>query len=104
MPKRPIAVFVKDEVERTAYTPAEVVHLRLNGWRPVEEQPASAAPEVDDVEIELGDPAGPPPLVGNGSGRDEWAGYADRHNVPVTDDMKRKDILAALDAAGVPTK
>lgn len=43
--------------------------------------------------------AEPPPRSGAGSGRDAWAAYAADRQVPVTDDMTRDDIAAAVDAA-----
>lgn len=46
----------------------------------------------------------PPPRSGPGSGRDPWARYADQHGVDVPDDADRGDIIAALEAAGVPTR
>lgn len=51
-----------------------------------------------------GDADGPPPKVGAGSGRDAWAAYADAKGFQVEAGDKRADIIAALDAAGVPTR
>lgn len=45
-----------------------------------------------------------PPKGGAGSGKDAWAAYAAKHDVKVADDATRDDIVAALDAAGVPTE
>lgn len=47
---------------------------------------------------------GPPPMVGAGSGRDAWAAYADAKGFQVEDGDKRAGIIAALEAAGVPTR
>lgn len=44
-----------------------------------------------------------PPRGGAGSGREAWADYASG-KVPVTDDMTRDDIIAALEEASVPTE
>ncbi len=46
----------------------------------------------------------PPPRSGPGSGTHAWAVYADEHDVAVPDDADRGDIIAALEAAGVPTR
>ena len=43
-----------------------------------------------------------PPKVGTGSGRDAWAVYATPKGVDV-DAMNKTEIIAALDAAGIPT-
>lgn len=46
----------------------------------------------------------PPPRSGAGSGRDAWAAYAGRRGVPVTDDMSRDDIAAAVEATGTTSQ
>lgn len=46
----------------------------------------------------------PPPKSGRGSSVEAWAAYADAHDVTVDDDAKREDIIAACEAAGVPTE
>jgi hypothetical protein len=38
-----------------------------------------------------------PPRVGKGSGRDEWAAYAEFRDLAVTEQMSRDDIVAAVD-------
>ena len=50
------------------------------------------------------DPDGPPPKGGAGSGAPAWREYAARNNVEVASDASREDVVAALDAAGVPTE
>lgn len=47
---------------------------------------------------------GPPPRSGPGSGRAAWRDYAAARDVTVADDAERADIIAACDAAGVPTE
>ncbi|WP_329013209.1 hypothetical protein OG271_03985 [Micromonospora rifamycinica] len=47
---------------------------------------------------------GPPPRGGPGSDAEVWRAYADRKGVEVPADAKRPAIIAALDAAGVPTE
>jgi hypothetical protein len=50
---------------------------------------------VDDEAVEERD--GEPPRGGPGSGRDEWAAYAELQGVDVTDDMTRDEIIEALE-------
>lgn len=47
---------------------------------------------------------GPPPKAGRGSGTEAWATYATANDVIVEDDAGRDDIIAACEAAGVPTE
>jgi hypothetical protein len=47
---------------------------------------------------------GPPPQSGKGSGRDAWAAYAEAHGVAVDEDANRDQIVADLEAAGVPVE
>ena len=49
-------------------------------------------------------PSGVPPKGGPGSGKDAWVAYAAEHDVEVPADATREDIVAALDAADVPTE
>ena len=50
------------------------------------------------------DGGGIPPKGGPGSGKDAWVAYAAEHDVEVPADATREDIVAALDAADVPTE
>ncbi|UAJ78318.1 hypothetical protein IT072_02400 [Leifsonia sp. ZF2019] len=52
------------------------------------------APDSDDVPAK----SGPKATV------DAWTAYAEKHKVSVGADATRKDIIAALEAAGVPTE
>lgn len=45
-----------------------------------------------------------PPKGGAGSGKEAWADYAAERGVEVDEDATRDEIVAALDAAGVPTE
>jgi hypothetical protein len=45
-----------------------------------------------------------PPRGGPGSGAPEWRDYARSRGVEVSDDASREDVIAALEAAGKPTK
>jgi hypothetical protein len=47
---------------------------------------------------------GPPPKSGKGSGVQAWAEYAATNRVEVAEDATRDDVIAALDAAGIPTE
>src|SRR4051812_20900309 len=85
---RTYGTFVRDGRTRVAHSPAEAVSLRFEGW--AGDDPAPAQLEA-------------PPKGGAGSGREAWAEYAAASAVPVADDATREDIIAALDAAGVPT-
>lgn len=57
-------------------------------------EPASGKPELD----------GPPPKDGKGSGKAAWVEYAAASDVAVDKEATRDDIIAALDAAGIPTE
>jgi hypothetical protein len=89
-------------------------------------QPASAKPVEVDVTVHDADgtvregttepvssrpgPAGEaassdaPPKAGPGSGRARWLDYTRAHGVTTPDDASRDDLVAACEAAGVPTE
>lgn len=46
----------------------------------------------------------PPPKAGRGSSLEAWSAYAEAQGVNIDDDAKREDIIAACEAAGVPTE
>jgi hypothetical protein len=73
---------------------------------PDDEVPAWAAERVGDHvwEDDAADSDGPPPKAGKGSSADAWVAYAQDNGVDVDADAKRDDIIAALEAAGVPTE
>ncbi len=50
------------------------------------------------------DTAQVPPMRGPGSSAAEWRAYAGKVGVDVADDASRDDVVAALEAAGKPTK
>lgn len=62
----------------------------------------------ESVQAPTGSPEGgqdgPPPKGGAGSGAAAWREYAAKHNVEVSADASREDVVAALDAAGVRTE
>lgn len=47
---------------------------------------------------------GPPPKSGKGSGKDAWRAYAAANDVEVEEGTSAKDVIAALESAGVPTE
>lgn len=47
---------------------------------------------------------GPPPKAGRGSGKEAWAAYAEAKDVEFDADASRDEIIAAVEAAGVPTE
>lgn len=51
-----------------------------------------------------GDPAGPPPKAGKGSGEDKWRAYAEEHKIDVTDLNSRDEIIDRLHEAGIPVE
>jgi len=66
---------------------------------------------VDDLRVSVTPPGptqatgeGPPPKGGAGSGAPAWRDYAASKGVEVSADASREDVLAALDAASVPTE
>lgn len=58
----------------------------------------------DAPELESGEGGGIPPKSGRGSGAQAWADYAQANGVDVDEDASKDDIIAALEAAGVPTE
>ena len=76
--------------------------LRETTTRPPAETPERPARETT-VPQTPETPEDPPPRSGAGSGREPWAAYATRHQVQVTADMRREDVIAACEAAGVAT-
>lgn len=86
--------------------------LDLETGEPLEPEP-EAEPEAVEVEPDgtlsepvEGDGSGEalpeveshaPPRAGKGSGRDEWAAYAESQGVDVTDDMTRDEIIEATE-------
>lgn len=59
----------------------------------------------DDEQLDdEADPSAVPPKAGPGSGQRAWAAYAKANSVDVDDDTKRDDIIAQLEAAGVPVE
>lgn len=84
---------------------SEVARLRAR----VAELEAAAAPSADQTPggDDGSEPASAtviPPRGGPGSGAPEWRDYARSRGVEVGDDASRDDVIAALEAAGKPTK
>jgi hypothetical protein len=47
---------------------------------------------------------GPPPKAGRGSSEDKWRSYAADKGVDVSDATSRDEVIAKLEAAGVPVE
>jgi hypothetical protein len=70
------------------------------GWEPAPEpeqkpgyepEPVTYAPVTSTSSV--------PPKSGRGSGRDEWATYAEEHGFGPTDDMTRDEIIEAVEGS-----
>ncbi|HTF53588.1 MAG TPA: hypothetical protein VK735_39600 [Pseudonocardia sp.] len=46
----------------------------------------------------------PPPKYGKGSTAEAWFDYATANGIEVSQEMTRKDVIDALDEAGIPTE
>lgn len=90
--------FEKNGISRVAYSPADAVKFKFDGWQRTDEDQADEASVVED------DQSGPPPMVGTGSGTDAWAGYAASLGVDVAEDAKRGEIVDAIRTAGHPVE
>jgi hypothetical protein len=74
--------------------------------------PVVSLPPADPIDPDEDPAAGqvpslggsPPPKAGRGASREAWAAYAEAHGVDVQGEWGRSEIIAALDAAGVPTE
>lgn len=77
--------FTNGDRTRHAHTAVEIVRLRAQGW-------TQQAPSVDA-----------PPRSGIGSGREQWAHFAELYEVPVSDDMTRDQIINACEGAELLT-
>lgn len=76
-------------------------------WDKLDSEPDPKRRGEDGAEGQTaGEPVGPtpPPKSGAGSSADAWLEYASAQGVDVEQDAKRDDIIAACDAAGVPTE
>ena len=76
--------------------------VKAGGGKPQPAPSSAPAPEPADDHDETADAGdGPPPKSGKGSSDSNWTAYARSQGVEVTDDMSRKDVIAACEAAGV---
>ncbi len=78
-----------------ADVPAEVAE-RLLAWEAVDVDVYPSDEPIARPQVE------PPPKVGVGSGRAAWAEYAVAIGVPITNEMSRDRIIAAIDEATKP--
>lgn len=83
----------------------ELVGFLDGTWRrrravetPRASSPTPAAPPATSTE------SAPPPKGGKGSSDAAWTTYARANGIDVTDEMSRKDVIAACESAGVPTE
>lgn len=80
-------------------------HLFENGEHPY---PESKYPGKDDDPGVSGDldrePGAIPPMSGKGSGRDNWAAYANDVDVEIPADAGRDQIIEAIRVAGKPVE
>ena len=72
-------------------------------------RPELAEPVAHDAPKGTQEPGKPadseiPRKAGPGSSTDAWAAYAAKHGVAVDADPKRDEIIAALEAANIPTE
>lgn len=70
------------------------------------DEPADADAE-SPATSDAGTPGGgsgvePPPRAGKGSGREAWTEHATALGIDVTDDMGRDEIVALIEAKGLP--
>ncbi|MFD6770599.1 hypothetical protein ACFWC6_30750 [Micromonospora chalcea] len=82
---------------------AQLAELGDDGGSDEPAQAPAGSPEV----VPGGSPFSPPPKGGAGSGVQAWREYAyhfERDGVTVPEGATRDEIIAALDAAGVPTE
>lgn len=101
VPTRAVELAHPLELDGTTHQPGAVVHLRADqGNEPFSTPNArqlvrdGRARYADDGEQVEANP--PPPRSGTGSGRDAWAVWAQQGGYPVTEDMSRDDIIAAV--------
>jgi hypothetical protein len=82
--------------------PELVIELAFDGGSPAGPE-GPPAPPIDDPGNKTEGRLVPPPRNGKGSGTDAWHAYAGHAGVEVPADATRDEVIAALDAADVPT-
>lgn len=102
VPTRAVVLAYPLELDGTTHEAGATVDLRAdqgnerygtpNARQLVRDGRARYADEGEQVE----ESSPPPPRSGTGSGRDAWAAWAQQRNFPVTEDMTRDDIIAAV--------
>lgn len=58
---------------------------------------------LNESEDEAGDTLAIPPKTGNGSAKANWVTYAESQRVDVSQCLNKAEIIATLEAAGIPT-
>lgn len=101
VPTRAVVLAYPLELDGTTHDAGATVDLRAeqgnepfatpNARQLVRDGRARYADDGEQVEANP-----PPPRSGTGSGRDAWAVWAQQGGYPVTEDMSRDDIIAAV--------
>lgn len=90
----------------TIDVPDELIAAMGPGWSKVGGGSKSQPAPKPDLESETADEPDsdgtPPPRSGKGSSDANWTVYARSQGVKVTDEMTRKEVIAACEDAGVP--
>ena len=95
---------VPDTVATLITTPGVWADERDDADQPDEADNAEGTDEAEATD-EVPDTAeGVPPKQGKGSGVTAWRAYADTKGFETDDNISREEIIAALDAAGIPTE
>ena len=78
----------------------------ITSYGPGDTVPADVAKQITNPDVWEGSSSAeaPPARSGAGSGKDKWVAYAEANGVTVDDDATRDDVIAAVEAAGVPTE
>lgn len=74
---------------------------RVTGATPANDSLPAA--DTDDEDEAAGSAGGPPPKSGKGGGIDHWREYAHYHGID-TEGLSKEQIIAELEAAGVPVE
>jgi hypothetical protein len=93
-----------DDADKDGKTPAKETKSSAKREKPsATATPSGEGNGDDDGDQQDAAGDGPPPKAGQGSSKAAWEKYATDRGVHVDEDATRDSIIAALDAAGVPT-
>lgn len=80
-------------------------HMFENGEHPFPDSNYPGKEEADSTNVDPErEPGAIPPKSGKGSGRDNWAAYANDVDVDIPAEATRDEIIAAIETAGKPTE